>query len=56
MIDGELIWNVIEVTYVRKNNHNFTKNYKCYPIDGLDKPNILLFPDYFLGFCGMLSE
>jgi hypothetical protein len=56
VIGGKPIPNVIEVTYARKKNHKFTKNYACYPIDGLDKPNTPLRAEYFLGFCGMLNE
>jgi hypothetical protein len=56
IIDGVPIPNVIEVTYARKSNHKFTKNYKCYPIKGLDKPNTPIREDYFLGFCGMQNE
>jgi hypothetical protein len=56
IINGVPIPNVIEVAYARKSNHKFTKNYKCYPIKGLDKPNTPIREDYFLGFCGMLNE
>jgi hypothetical protein len=56
IIGGEPIPNVIEVTYVRRSNHKFTKNYKCYPLKELDHPNNFCKPDYFLGFCGMLGE
>ncbi|MDR2158076.1 MAG: FkbM family methyltransferase [Holosporaceae bacterium] len=55
VIDGEPIPHVMEVTYARRSNHKFTKSYKCYPVENLDKPNHPLRPDYFLGFCGMLD-
>ncbi len=54
-IDGTLIPDTIELTYVRRTDHQFEKCYKIFPTE-LDMPCRPEVPDYYLGPMGCLPE
>lgn len=52
-VDGVFIPNVLEVTYVRKSDHNFSTCRDFFPRKELDFPNNKHAPDIQLGYCGL---
>jgi Methyltransferase FkbM domain len=53
IIGGTVIPDLLELTYVRRSDHEFRECRRIFPTD-LDMPNIASSPDYFLGALGAL--
>ena len=55
LVGGVMMPDVVEVTYVRRRDHEFVESRKCYPTE-LDMPCRADAPDFHLGPIGMLPS